>query len=421
MTPDPAVMRVDRPRAAALFGDELTWIIDRLQARFTRGQPPPVRLRLTDPSEAERDALERLTGRRPSAAGSISIEVATLERIVATAGIAPDLRSLVEALRGPVVDQAALAAAEHARWAELHERLRSDAAQLHPALEVWAEDLVGSGLLRRLAGDPDGAVELGRQALTVLGRLPAEAVPLSQLAATALGDSHALDDDTALSTVVLRGIESLTGLPRRDRSAAERRALWARVGVLLDELSAPVLVLGLRPAGSGLLDRTLRDHAEVGEPCRITLRTLVRHPADWAALVGQRVLVCENPTVIAAVAERCGPAAPPMVCTDGQPSAAVQTLLGQVARAGAELAFHTDFDGGGIRIANLLVDRFGARPWRMSRGDYEAAAAEAGRPLGATPPAASWDPELTPAIVARGRAVHEEQLLDGLVEGVRGR
>ena len=420
MTVDRSVS-VDRPRAAALFGAELAWIVDRLHTRLSRGQAPPVRLRLAEPTEAERDALERLTGRRPAAAGSISIEVATLERIVATAGIAPDLRSLVEALRGPVVDQAALAAAEQQRWAQLYDQLRADAAELHPALEAWAEDLAGSGLLRRLAGDPAGAVELGRQALTVLGRLPAEAVPLAQLAASTLGDSHALDDDTALSTVVLRGIEAVTGLPRRDRSAAERRALWARVGVLLDELSAPVLVLGLRPAGSGLLDRTLRDHAEVAEPCRVTLRTLVRHPADWAAFDGQRVVVCENPTVVVAVAERCGPAAPPVVCTDGQPSAAVQTLLGQLARVGAGLAFHTDFDGGGIRIANLLADRFGARPWRMSRADYEAAAAQAGRPLGATPPAAIWDPELTPAIVARGRAVHEEQLLDGLVEALQGR
>ena len=414
-------MTVDHTRAAALFSEELDWIVDRLHARLARGQPLPGRLRLARPSDVERDAVERLTGRRPSSAGSISIEVAELERIVATAGIAPDLRSLVEALRGPVVDQAALAAAEQARWTDLYGQLSSDASQIDPTLTVWVEDLVASGLLRRLAGDPDTAAELGRQALTVLGRLPAEAMPLSQLAATALGDSHALDEDTALATLVLRGIEAVTGLPRRDRSAAERRALWARVGVLLDELSAPVLVAGLRPEGEGLLAHLLRVHADAGEPCRVTLRTLVRHPADWAALDGQRVLVCENPTVVAAVAERCGPAAPPVVCTDGQPSAAVQALLAELAHAGASLEFHADFDGGGLRIGNLLADRFGAQPWRMSRADYEAAATDAGLPLGAVPPAASWDPELSPAIVARGRAVHEEQLLDGLVAELRHR
>jgi uncharacterized protein (TIGR02679 family) len=124
--------------------------------------------------------------------------------------------------------------------------------------------------------------------------------------------------------------------------------------------------------------------------------------------------------VVAAVSDRFGPDAPPLVCTDGQPSGAVQTLLRQLVDAGVALAFRTDFDGGGLRIGNLLVDRFGAVPWRMSTADYEAAAAAAGRPLGAAPPAASWDDELAPAIVARDRAVHEEQLLDTLVNHLVG-
>jgi uncharacterized protein (TIGR02679 family) len=406
---------VDRRRADALFGAELAWVIDRLQARLEHGQPLPGRLRLNGPTDPQRDAVERLTGRRPNIAGSIGIEVAELERIIAHAGIAPDLRSLIEALRGPVVDRTARAAAEQQRWTVVHERLRADATQLDPALATWADELAATGLLRRLAGDPDTAADLGQQALLVLGRLPADAVPLSQLAATTLGDSHALDDDTSLATLVLRGIEAVTGLPRRDRSAAERRALWARVGVLLDELSAPVLVTGLRPGGAGLLARVLRAHADAGEPCRITLRTLVRHRADWTSSAGQRVLVCENPTVVAAVTDRCGPTTPAVVCTDGQPSGAVQTLLGQLAEDGMTLDFHADFDGGGIRIGNLLADRFGATPWRMGRLEYEAAAGSAGRPLGAAPPEASWDPELATAIVARGRAVHEEQLLDELV------
>ncbi|GGI09397.1 TIGR02679 family protein [Egicoccus halophilus] len=408
-------MTVDRGRAVALFGEELTWIVDRLQARLERGQPLHGRLRLAHPTDAQREAVERLTGRRPTTAGSVSVEVADLERILAHAGIAPDLRSLVETLRGPVLDRPAAAAAEQRRWRLVHDRLRTDAEDVDPTLVAWADELATTGLLRRLAGDAEVAAQLGDQALEVLRRLPADAVPLPQLAATSLGDSHALDDGTSLSTLVLRGIESVTGLPRRDRRAAERRALWARVGVLLDELSAPVLVAGLRPSGDGLLATTLREHADAGEPCRITLRLLVRHPADWTSLRRQRVLVCENPTVAAAVTDRCGPATPPLVCTDGQPSGSVQTLLGQLVDAGVVLDFHADFDGGGVRIGNLLIDRFGATPWRMGRTAYEEAATSASRPLGAVPPEASWDPELSAAIIARGRAVHEEQLLDELV------
>lgn len=398
-----------------LFGDDLAWIVDRVQARLERGRALPGRLRLDAPTDAQRDALERLTGRRPTTASSISVEVAELERILHRAGIADDLGALIEVLRGPVVDRAAVTAAEQARWAAVHERLRIDSVVVQPALTAWVDGLAATGLLRRLTGDADTAAELSDQALAVLRRLPAQAVPLTQLAATTLGDSHALDDDRTLSTLVLGGIEAMTGLPRRDRSADERRALWARVGVLLDELSAPVLVAGLRPRGDGLLATTLRAHADLGEPLRIMLRTLVRHPADWASLPGRQVLVFENPTVIASVTDQCGSATPPLVCTDGQPSGAAQTLLRQLAEAGVALDFHVDFDGGGIRIGNLLIDRFGATPWRMGRVDYEAAAASAGRQLGVTPPDASWDPELTPAIVARGRAVHEEQLLDGLV------
>jgi uncharacterized protein (TIGR02679 family) len=241
-------------------------------------------------------------------------------------------------------------------------------------------------------------------------------VPIAHLAAATLGDSHALDDGTPVSTLVLRAIEVMTDLPRRDRSADERRSVWARVGVLLDELSAAALALGLRPGGDGLLARTLRAHADAGEPCRITLRQLVRHPPDWSRLAGADVAVCENPSIVSAAADRLGARCPPLICTDGQPSGAVQALLGRLSDAGARLRFHTDFDHGGLRIGNLLADRFAALPWRMSHADYEAAAAgRTGVPLASAPEEASWDGELAAAMAQRGVAVHEEQLLDTLL------
>ncbi len=242
---------------------------------------------------------------------------------------------------------------------------------------------------------------------------------MARLAATVLGDSHALDEGTPAATLVLSAVEALTGEPRRDRSAAERRALWARVGVLVDELSAPVLVLGLRPEGEGLVARALRDHADAGEPCRLTLRQMVRHPVDWRTLARRSVAVCENPTVVAAVAERLGARSPALVCTDGQPSGAVQTLLGDLATAGIELRFHADFDRGGIRIGNLLVDRFGAVPWRMTGADYERVA-DRGPSLGGEPEEACWDRDLATVMRARGRAVHEEVVLDELLRDLEG-
>lgn len=409
---------VDLERARTLFGDDaLGWIVDRLQTRLERGQRLDARLRLDEPTKRQREALLRLLGRRPTTARSISVDPAELAAVLARAGIAPDLRTLIEALRGPVADRRAAAAAEQARWDGAFRRLRERAAAIDPRLDRWADELAAGGLLRRLARDAATAERIAAQATAVLERLPARGVPIAHLAAAALGDSHALDDGAPVSTLVLRAVEVMTDLPRRDRSADERRSVWARVGVLLDELSAPALALGLRPGGEGLLARTLRAYADAGEPCRITLRQLVRHPPDWSRLAGADVAVCENPSIVSAAADRLGARCPPLICTEGQPSGAVQTLLGRLSDAGARLRFHTDFDHGGLRIGNLLADRFAAVPWRMSRTDYEAAAAAGGTgvPLAGTPEEASWDGELAAAMAQRGVAVHEEQLLDTLL------
>lgn len=71
----------------------------------------------------------------------------------------------------------------------------------------------------------------------------------------------------------------------------------------------------------------------------------------------------------------------------------------------------------GLVIANGVLARFAARPWRMSAGDYLylAAAAPGGRPLRGDPVVASWDPALHEAMQAQGVAVEEEVVLDDLL------
>ena len=412
-------MVVDVPRARELFGDEqLGWLLDRLRRRLERGEPLTGRLRLDDPSPGQRDALERLTGRRPRPGGSISIAVDDLATVLAHAGIADDLGALVEAVTGRVEDLRQRAAREQAAWEVVHGDLLAGASRIDPALAAWAEELAATGLLRRAASTPDQARRLADEALVVLQALPAVGIARAELAAACLGDSHALDDGRSVTALVLRAIEVWQGLPRRDRTAAERRALWARVGVLTEELSAPALVCNLPAGGEGLLARVLRLHLDVGEPCRVTLGQLVRHPPAWGGLAGRVVSICENPTVVAAAAARLGPACSPLLCTDGQPSGTVQALLAQLRDAGAVLRFHTDLDAGGIRIGNLLVDRFGAVPWRMSADDHAAAVrwvGAGGPPLPAVLPTAVWDTRLPEAMRRLGRAIHEEQLLDVLL------
>jgi hypothetical protein len=70
-------------------------------------------------------------------------------------------------------------------------------------------------------------------------------------------------------------------------------------------------------------------------------------------------------------------------------------------------------DWAGIQIANVVVRRHGAVPWRFCSADYRAALG--GRALEGSPVAAAWDPGLQAAMLAGGRTVHEEEVLEALL------
>jgi uncharacterized protein (TIGR02679 family) len=140
------------------------------------------------------------------------------------------------------------------------------------------------------------------------------------------------------------------------------RQIWARAGVLVNELARPALLLNLPGAGV---------RAD-GEPAYFSLRTLLRSPPRWD-VEGRIVHVCENPNFLAIAADHLGSASAPLVCTDGMPAAAQQTLLVQLARGGAQLRYHGDFDWPGVRIGGYVMRAFGARPWRFGARDYEEA------------------------------------------------
>ena len=91
-------------------------------------------------------------------------------------------------------------------------------------------------------------------------------------------------------------------------------------------------------------------------------------------------------------------------------------LLRQFAAVGTELAYHGDFDWGGIRIGNVVFDRLPARTWRFDAAAYRAVAgAQRGHRLRGSAVTASWDPDLQPAMEATGRAIEEEHVLDHLL------
>jgi len=391
---------------------ELAWLVQRARRRLSRGSGGGS-VTLPQATPAQRDAVERLLGRRAARGGSLTVRLEDLESLLRDAGICDSLTEAVESLTGPLVDARAQRQEKDATWAGVFGA--GDPGRSRP----WLEDLRATGVLRRLSrNDPVIASGLLRQALEIERRLPARGLPLAELAAAVTGDSHALDPGTPLGTIGVR-IAAAKGSADAWASAEAWRDAWASAGVLCDELSAPVLTLNLRGDGRTLTDRALCLHAAAGEPYRVTTRQLLREPPMFAvATAATSVYVCENPTVVAAAACRLGATGAPLICIEGQPRTAARVLLGLLTVAGFRLVYHGDFDWAGVQIANVVMRRHGAVPWRFSSADYRTA--RGGRPLHGDPVAAAWDRDLQPAMLEMGRAVHEEEVLDVLLGDLAG-
>ncbi|MDX6339622.1 MAG: hypothetical protein QOG05_6962, partial [Streptosporangiaceae bacterium] len=244
------------------------------------------------------------------------------------------------------------------------------------------------------------------------GLAGAAPIALPALAAQITGDTKALNHGTGLGTLVLRALALQAGVARPG-SAAERRELWDRAGVLVDDLASRVLVLNLPAEGEGL-GEWLTGAARYGTPFQVTLHQLAAHPIKISC---PRIFVCENPAVLRRACAELGAECPPLVCTEGRPSTAFHRLVGLAVGAGADLWYHGDFDWPGVAIAADLVARYGAHAWRMGAGDYLAAvnANDIGVDLSGEPVPTPWDPELPKAMSLGGYAVYEETVADQLV------
>ncbi|MGX1274951.1 uncharacterized protein (TIGR02679 family) [Streptomyces phaeoluteigriseus] len=161
---------------------------------------------------------------------------------------------------------------------------------------------------------------------------------------------------------------------------------------------------------------------EAGQATSLTLAH-VRYPGEFILSEAPVpvVHVVENPSILALALRRFGPSCPPLVCTSGWPNSAAIQLLRMLADHGADLRYHGDFDGEGIRIAAYVLDKTSARPWRMTAGDYRAAVAR--NPRGPQPgriTEAPWDLELAQIMAGYGTAVVEELVADVLLKDLAG-
>lgn len=394
------------PGYAALLG--------RVRRRLEQGgHPATMRLRGLD--EVERTALADLLAlpRRPGS--DYTLRVADLSDALRRSRVGMGLVEVLQAHGGPLRDARADLLASRQAWVTFWDWATGEvAARDWPWGEAWLSYARG-GVLARLSPTPAGARSLLEDAFAVLDRLPAEGTALALLATGATGDPHALDPGRPLSTLVLAAVASRrTGSANAPTGAGDRRDLWGTVGVQCDPLSMSVLVLGLVAAPTGVVGRAMTEHAEAGEPLRLTLRAV----QDAGLVVpATDVFVCENPAVVAAAADEFGAACRPLVCVEGVPNTAADRLLGLVVSGSGSVRFHADFDGGGIRIGNLLAARHDASPWRFGAADYLAAMERlpVTTDLDGNVDGATWDERLAPALRRTCRIVYEEQVLSDLL------
>jgi uncharacterized protein (TIGR02679 family) len=382
---------MDLARLHSLLGDaSLADLRSRLR-RHIEHRDQPTTIKLARLASHEREALAALVGRPPRLSASITLDLAQVDATLQAAGVASSLRAALEQLDGPLGPGPSERAETLAAWPRLVSEIS------HPLLRHGLDQPATLGQLKRLARQDLGlARQLCGQAATVLQALPGQGQPRARLAAQILGDAHALDDGQPVATLVLCVLRQGAGVI----ADSSNRSLWAGAGISVNELARPVLTLNLGP---------------VGEPTYWSLRHLLRQAHPWP-VAGRTVFVCENPNLVAIAADELGAACAPLVCTDGMPGAAQRTLLTQLARAGALLRYHGDFDWPGIGIANHVLAIHGAAPWRMSAQDYwQATRWVPPAPLQGTAVEASWDVELAAAMQAARQAVAEESLVDSLL------
>ncbi len=403
----------DPQRLRLLLGTEAwRWWRERARRHLESGRLLPATLSCAHPDAQQLQAADRLFGRPGHHRPPLTIAHAQLIRELVKGGIADDLVSCLEVLDGPLRDRPGEAARWEEGWSALGAQAAARLAQIAPRCGAALDACLEDGFLRRISGyDLDLALQLLDQAMLVFAALRVLDQPsLAVLAARATGDAHALDRDSSLGRLVLR--IAAGGMDEPGILAWRRR--WSELGVRADAVSASVLVLNLRLHGGGTLANLLNAAADAGEPLRLTARILSGE-LPQVSMPNSLISVCENPSVVSAAADRFGARATPMICVDGQPTSPALALLGQLSRRGVPCRYHGDFDWPGLAIAADLIRLFGVSPWRMRAQDLLGAASLPGPALIGEAVETRWDPPLREALLARGRALHEETVIEDLL------
>ena len=354
--------------------------------------------------------LKSLLGHPPTS----RLDLTELEEAFVRLNVGANVCDALTRLGHPPSEEATRRRAKRLRVQEAHDAARRGiGCWEEPWACKWADEMVRTGVLRDLdRQEVENLVVDVRSCLDYLSCLEPPGISRTELAATLFASAHALDYEekrTKAITQALRYREGEFNLKHRD--------LWEVAGILPDRVSAPVLTWYLPAVGGTVLDEQTRSASAGGLPLHISLFALQRYPIIVPQ--GTQVLVVENPRLVEAAAERRLPSC--VITSNGNPSTAVTTLLQQLSESGASIWYHGDFDWSGIGICHRMYQR-GITPWMMDASDYEEAvdlAEQRGIRLerdvgdcGATP----WDPELRIVFDHLRLVVHEEFVLDSVLE-----
>lgn len=392
-------------------------LIAKLETYREAGKPLPTSVTLSQPTDEERIRHARLLRQQVNhQSTSLRYDLAKLGAALSSAQLPADWNEILTALHGPVPHEKLATQAKQLAWKQFWMHVTSNLSNLpFPKAEEWCESLRRDGSLRRhCKGDAEAGMKLILTAARLLQMLPLlEERPLTSIAAEFCGSSHALDAATPLSTLVLRGLALRYGRPTPTRSD-ERRDLWSAVGVIGDDLSAPVLTFNLGLHGEQPLCQFIAMTSADLQPVHLTPRML--WAADWTQITcPDEVFICENPTIISLAASQLGTRCPPILCVNGEPCHAARHLMRRLREDGCTLWYHGDFDWPGIAIAARIFAEFGAKPWLFDNHAYEQAKPLESRPLvgGAIP--TPWSPALSSTMQNHGRAYDEERLAEFLL------
>jgi uncharacterized protein (TIGR02679 family) len=408
---------------AHLADPSLAGVWDVLAYRLERNGLTPTGTITVDLDATAADKVSGLLGRAVPP-GPARLRLDQLDTALRGSAAATGLVAVTGALVGrALVDRRAAREENQAAWSSVWTHFDTQLAAAGLAAASWVPGYLDgvrrSGLLTR-AGTATATSAITATCKALARLQPSAAGPptievdIAALAGEAAGDAHAFDHGRLAAALLLRAAAAASGEPA-PRTAADRRALWEALGVRPDAVSGTVLVWGLRPPGEDPWAAMMRARADLHLVTHLTSLELAAAPGQLAD-PGTLVSVVENPQVLQAAAHARTPHV--LVCLSGNPAAAGRTLLTRLHADGADLRYHGDFDWPGVAIAARVL-ALGARPWRMSAGDYLDALdrldPDAALPLDGSPATTPWDPELAAAMLEHGTAVHEEALLEVLL------